>query len=212
MGSLKFELGKTTESLLGEDLRKKHVNTINAYWDSIAYYFKNLDYTVKGVKLYQDGMFAQGDAAMKILEAGIEAGSKNSEIVLNLIMRGSILLKTEDYGLVKKEYDWIQSLIKPANNLKLFYNLLLYSIFKTSNLRKRDEFIAGRISETLRLNETGILFLGAYHNITGLLPKDIEKIEVKKIEKIRAYLKLIRRRFGKNSDQIEELSHYLTEK
>ncbi|MEI6885050.1 MAG: hypothetical protein WCO02_11225 [Bacteroidota bacterium] len=212
MGSMRDELENKTASLLGQEQWKKHVNTVNAYWESIVYYFNHLDYTVKGLKLYQDGMFAEGDAAMKIIDAGIEAGSKNSEIVLNLIMRGGILVKTEDYALVKNEYDGIQSLLRSVNSARLLYNLLRYKISKASNLRKRDTFIAGRISDTLRVNETGILFIGAYHNIASLLPKDIEVSEVKKIEKIRAYQKLIQSGPGKKPRLFEELSLYLSGK
>lgn len=212
MGSMRDELGSKTASLLGEEQWKNHVNTVNAYWESIVHYFQNLDYTVKGVKLYQDGMFAEGDAAMKILDAGIEAGSRNSEIVLNLIMRGGILVRTEDYRLVKNEYDRIQSLIKPANSLSLLYNLLRYKISKTSDLQKRDAFIAGRISDTLRVNETGILFIGAYHDIIRLLPKDIEVTEVKKTEKVKAYQRLIQSGPGKKPRLLGELSQYLAGK
>lgn len=212
MGSFSSEIRNKTISLLGEQQWQKHLETVNAYWEYISFYFKHLDFTVKGVKIYQDGMFADGDTALKILDAGTQSGSKNSEIVMNLIMRGGILVKTEDYQLVKNEYDGIQSLLKSANKLLLMTRLLRYKISKSRNLRERDTFISMRISETLRQSETGILFIGAYHNIVNHLPKDIQITEVKKIEKVRQYQKIIQTGRGRTSMQFDQLSAYLTGK
>ena len=40
-------------------------------------------------------------------------------------------------------------------------------------LKKRDEFIAARIDQTLQPGETGVLFLGMLHNPAVFLPEDI---------------------------------------
>jgi len=73
----------------------------------------------------------------------------------------------------------------------------------------RDKFIAGRIAKTLGRNETGILFIGAFHKIIKRLPKDITVIELKEIAKIRRYQKLIQSNFKMESPQIEQLTEYL---
>jgi hypothetical protein len=75
-------------------------------------------------------------------------------------------------------------------------------------LRRRDAHIAKRIFETLAEGETGILFIGAYHDVLSKLPADIEVIQVKDITKVRAYHRaLIDLRHRKN---LAELAVYLT--
>ena len=67
------------------------------------------------------------------------------------------------------------------------------------------------IDETLRHGERGILFIGAYHNVKGKLPCDIEIIEIKDTQKIREYQRLLPYR-NKDGSRFEELSRYLISK
>ncbi|MFA4853352.1 MAG: hypothetical protein WC868_10865 [Bacteroidales bacterium] len=209
MGSMGKELNKKGISEFGEDVWKTHINTVNGFWEAIEHYFKTIDIYIKGIKIYQDGMFVDGEFAMKIVEESIKLGSKNYEIVLNLINRGAILIKTEDFKLVKEEYDGLQSIIKSKNNIEKLILLLKYKISKPRLLNRRDKYIAGRIAETLGPYETGILFIGAYHNIIKRLPKDITVVELKEIAKIREYQKGIRF-YGKvKSQRLEQLTQYM---
>lgn len=212
MGSLGEELKRKTVSKLGENKWQKHADTVNGYWDAIEYYFENIDIAIKGIKIYQDGMFVDGDKAMKIIDEGIKSGSKNSEIVSNLIAQGAILIKTEDFKMVKDEYDGLQSILKSKIYIKKLFLLLRYKILKPIFLLRRDKFIAGRIAETLGQNETGILFIGAYHNIMKRLPKDITIIEVKKIAKIRKYHRAIQSFSKTITHQLEQLTQYMVKR
>jgi hypothetical protein len=45
------------------------------------------------------------------------------------------------------------------------------------SLKRRDKFIAERIDTTLQPGETGILFLGMLHSLSGLLAPDIELMD-----------------------------------
>ena len=85
---------------------------------------------------------------------------------------------------------------------------LKYRLAKNRLLRKRDNYIAKRIDETLTQGEVGILFLGAYHNIIPKLAKDIRLIEVKEVEKIRGYQKSLLS-FRKNKEEFARLAKYL---
>jgi hypothetical protein len=209
MGSLGEELKRKTVSELGKNKWQKHTDTVNGYWDTIGYYFENLDIAVKGIKIYQDGMFVDGDMAMKIIDEGSKSGSKNSEIVLNLIGRGAILIKTEDFKMVKDEYDGLQSILESKINIKKLFLLFRYKILKPIFLWRRDKFIAGRIAETLGQDETGIIFIGAYHNIIKRLPKDITVIEVKEIAKIRKYQRAIQSGSKTITPQLEKIHDYM---
>ncbi|MBL7112688.1 MAG: hypothetical protein ISS19_12195 [Bacteroidales bacterium] len=212
MGSLGKELKHKSVSGPGENKWQKHTDTVNSYWDAIEFYFQNIDICMKGIKIYQDGMFVDGEMAKKILDEGIKTGSKNSEIVSKLIDRGAILIKTENFIMVKDEYDGLQSIIKSKNKLLKLILLLKYKISKPFLLRRRDEFIAGRIAETLGQNETGILFIGAFHNIMKRLPKDITVIELKEIAKIRTYQKIIQSDSKNKTHQLEQLTQYIVKR
>jgi hypothetical protein len=41
-------------------------------------------------------------------------------------------------------------------------------------LEKRDQFIAGRVDETLQAGEVGLMFLGLLHALERFLPPDIQ--------------------------------------
>ena len=49
---------------------------------------------------------------------------------------------------------------------------------RDSLLKRRDQYIAGRINETLRAGETGQIFLGMLHSPGGWLNKDIRVINL----------------------------------
>ncbi|PIV92340.1 MAG: hypothetical protein COW44_15310 [Flavobacteriaceae bacterium CG17_big_fil_post_rev_8_21_14_2_50_33_15] len=211
MGSLDKELQQTSMSRLGENKWQTHVDTVNSYWDIIEAYIEKKVQDAKGIKVYQDGIFVDGDPAMKIIQEGIKSGSKNSELVLKLIRKGAILTRTEDFKMVKDEYDGLQWILKSKNNLtKLFY-LLRFKIFKPFNLNKRDRYIARRIAETLGENETGIVFIGAYHQVNKRLPEDINVIELKQVTKIRRYQKMLRSNANIKTEKFESLVNYLCE-
>jgi hypothetical protein len=212
MGSLGEELKRKSVSGLGENVWQKHTDTVNGYWDAIESYFENIDRYIPGIKIYQDGMFVDGEMAMKFIGEGVKSGSKNSEIVSNLIDRGAILIKTEDFKMVKDEYDALQYILKSKTNIKKLFLLLRYKILKPIFLLRRDKFITTKIDTTLGENETGILFIGAYHNIMKRLPKDITVIELKEIAKIRKYQRAIQFHSKIKDVQLEALAQYLVKR
>jgi len=212
MGTLGEELKHKSVSGLGEDLWQNHTDTVNGYWEAIDSYFGNIDQNLKGTKIYQDGMFVDGEIAMKLIADGVKSGSKNSEIVSKLINRGAILVKTEDFKMVKAEYDELQLILKSKSRIKKLIHLVKYKILKPILLRKRDRFITATIDKTLEQNETGILFIGAYHNVMKKLPKDITVIELKEVVKIRKYQKTIQSHSKNKIAQRELLSQYMVKK
>jgi hypothetical protein len=212
MGTMGDELKRKSVLGLGENVWQTHTDTVNGYWAAIESYFENIDLYVKGIKIYQDGMFVDGEMAMKLIRDGVKSGSKNSEIVSSLINRGATLMKTEDFKMVKDEYDGLQSILKSTNNIQKLIQLLRYKLSKPLFLRRRDRFIAATIDETLEPDETGILFIGAYHKVIKSLPKDITVIELKEVAKIREYQKTIQSHSKIKIEQLERLTQYMVEK
>lgn len=83
-----------------------------------------------------------------------------------------------------------------------------YKLVKNRLLNKRDSYIAKRIDETLNNGETGIIFIGAYHNIKKWLPKDIQIKDIKDADKVKEYQMLLPF-YNKNKERFEELGRYL---
>lgn len=206
LGSLAKDVVKRGISDLGQDLWELHRKTVNGFWDAISCYFDSLD--VSGMKIYQDGMVAEGEVGQEIVEAGVKSGSKNYELVSRLIKRGAILVKTEDFKLVKEERDRLLSIIEAKSVIKKLLAFIKYKSVKNRLLNKRDKFIAGRINETLEEGERGVIFMGAYHDIKKRLPEDIQVKEIKDAEKVKEYHKLLPR-YNKNKKRFEELAKYL---
>lgn len=208
LGSLATQLYHKKIPHSAEKKRVNHVQTVLAYWTAIETFFETFDLPADGVKIFQDGMFADGDLAVAILKEGIKSGSRNSKIVQKLIDRGATLIKTEDYRLVKAEYDQIQRIVKAPNLFWQYFQLLKYKLQKQAFLKKRDRFIAATIDECLHSDQLGILFIGASHHIIQNLPGDIEVTQLKEIKKVREYLQAVRSQ--RNRLTCKKLSHYLT--
>lgn len=206
LGTIAKDVAKRGSGDLGEDIWKEHIKTVNGFWDAISNYLDSID--AREVKIYQDGMMAEGEVGQKIVEEGVKSGSKNYQILSRLIQRGAVLVKTEDFGLVKKERDRILKIIQAKSITEKLFSFIKYKLTKNMLLRKRDRFIAERIDNTLKHGEKGIIFIGAYHNVKSKLPKSIQLKEVKDAEKIREYQRLIPF-YNKNKQRIAELASYL---
>lgn len=209
LGSIAKEVDKRGIAGFGEEFWKKHRETISGFWDSIVKYFANLE--VKDFKIYQDGMVTDGEVGQKIVEEGIKAGSKNYEIVADLLERGAILVQTEDFKLVKEERDRLVAITQAKSTAQKIIAFIRYKLLKNRLLNKRDKYIAKRIDETLHEDQTGIIFIGAYHNIEHKLSRDIQIREIKNTQKVRDYQRLLPF-WHKNKKQFEELGRYLISK
>ncbi|OIN98925.1 hypothetical protein AUJ66_00020 [Candidatus Desantisbacteria bacterium CG1_02_38_46] len=210
LGSIAKAVAKRGMAGLGEEFWKEHERTVDGFWDAIMKYFDSIE--VSGFKLYQDGMIADGEIGRKIVEEGAKKGSKNHEIVLRLLERGASLVKTEDYSLVKKEYDYIKRLTQAKSIPGKIIAYLRYRLIRNKLLRQRDEFIVRQINEFLERGETGILFIGVAHRIIPLLPQWIQLKQVKEVEKTREYQEIFQQMFISRKEarkRFEELARYL---
>jgi hypothetical protein len=206
LGSIAKEVAKRGITDLGQELWEKHRRTVEGFWNVVSDYFDSID--VKGMKIYQDGMVAEDEVGKKIAEDTAKAGSKNYQLILKLLDRGAVLTKTEDFHLVKKEYDRLLSITQAKSITRKIIAFIKYKLVKTVLLNRRDNFITTRIDQTLKNGEKAILFVGAFHNIKKRLPKDIWIKEIKDAAKVKKYQKLLPF-YHKNGKQFDELGKYL---
>jgi len=206
LGSLAKEVTRRGMADFGPDFWAGHEKTILGFWDAVIKYFDSVE--VSGFKLYQDGMIAEGEVAQKIVEEGVKSGSRNYELVWALLKKGAVLVKTEDFSLVKEERDRLLKITQAKTLSAKLLGFVMYKLSKNRLLNKRDEFIAKRIGETLNDGETGIIFVGAYHNIKKRLPPDIRIVEIKEAVKVREYQELLPF-YQKRKERFAQLASYL---
>jgi hypothetical protein len=189
LGSMSKEVTERGIATLGEETWVRHQRTVMGFWQSVWQYCDGID--AAGLKIYQDGMVADGSLGRRIAEDTAAAGSLNYQLVLRLLNRGACLVKTEDFGLVKREYDRLMAITRAQSTWAKLMAVARYKLIKAVLLRKRDAFIAGRINETLESDGTGILFIGALHEVSGYLAPDIHVEEVKDRKRVWDYQKLL---------------------
>jgi hypothetical protein len=76
-------------------------------------------------------------------------------------------------------------------------------------LEDRDNFIAGTIESTLQEGDTGVLFIGAYHEVLSKLPADIRVVQVKEVTKVKEYHRVLTNITVKTRVQYQQLAEYL---
>lgn len=209
LGSLAKDVTKRGVADLGTEAWREHQKTVEGFWYALSLYFNYVDEL--GLKIYQDGMVAEADIGAKIVEEGLRSGSKNYELVARILKQGAILVKTEDFNLVKEERDRLLAIMQAKSATQKIAVFIKYKFIKNGLLRKRDRFIAQRINETLNDGERGVLLIGAFHNVKKWLAKDIQIKEIKDMYKIREYYSLLPF-YDKHKERFEELSRYLTSK
>jgi len=205
LGKIGTVVEKRSAEICGKEHWERHKKVVTRFWKTIEDYFKNLD--VIGLKIYQDGLIAEGDMGMKIIEEGTAKGSHNYQIILDLIKRGGKIQKTEDVSLLRMEYERILRLAQIRSPWERGTAQIVNGFSEDLLLEKRDRFIASTINETLMKEETGVLFVGAFHDVRSRLPDDIAVEEVKIREKVKDYFKLLIS--GGDEKKFNELAMYL---
>jgi hypothetical protein len=205
LGSEAAAIDSKSASLVGEERWAKHKESVARFWESLAEYFATVD--PSNLKIYQDGLLTDGALGRKIIEEGAKRGSKNHQILLSLIARGAEIRKTEDPALLKEEYEHIAGVTRPRSAAEKTIAYAKYRLRKNQLTKERDKFVAKTIEKTLKGGETGVLFMGSYHNILRYLPDDIMVKQVKDQEKINAYFRALVSEG--DEEKFEQLAEYL---
>ncbi len=207
MGSVSANIDEKGMALCSDENWKRHKETVASLWDSISNYLDALE--VNGLKIYQDGLVADGELGMKIIQDGVSKGSKNYEIISRLIQRGARIIKTEDLSIIMKEYNHVIKMAQAKSFPERLIASLKYKFEKSTLLKERDEYIARQINETLGEGEIGIIFIGAQHDIIPRLSRDIEVLELKERKELQRYQRTLLYARRKKA-QFEELAKYLS--
>ncbi len=91
-----------------------------------------------------------------------------------MIERGAVIEATESPELLRKEYEHIRALITAKTPEEKADAARRYDQIKDELMQERDAYIAKAIDISLKDDEKGVLFIGAFHNVIPGLAKDIE--------------------------------------
>jgi len=176
MGSASAALEKAGISTLGRVRWQDNQNKIEKFWQELEAEVEGLGLEMEKLRIYQDGLPCAGALGERIVRETAAKGSKNYQIVQKLMDRGAKIEATESADLLRQEYGYIKALLEAKTDEERRRAEERYNQVKDKLLEERDLFIARAIDASLKEGETGLLFIGASHNV---LPKIAGDIEVK---------------------------------
>jgi len=173
MGALKKYIRRLSLQRLGREAWQRKVALTHSMWAEIEQVVDRLCLSYDNVRLYQDGLPVCGREP-EIVEQLAKAGSKNHQLLVRLMEKGATIMGTELAGSLVQEYELVKQVLEAADDQGSAEIEAERKDRGDSILKRRDQFIAGRINSTLLPNETGILFLGMLHSLENRLDGDIQ--------------------------------------
>ncbi|SJZ58449.1 hypothetical protein SAMN02745126_01732 [Enhydrobacter aerosaccus] len=162
----------------GEQAWRASREALAQFWKALEQVMDHLPVDYARLRIYQDGLPVCGQEE-RIVRDLAEQGGANYRILQKLAGRGARIEGTEDPDLLRKEYELIMnSSLGPSGGEAASADDAEKSMVLRDLLDRRDRFIAARIDKTLQEGETGLLFLGAMHNATAMLPESIEVLSL----------------------------------
>jgi len=177
MGSMSEGLIKEGIAKIGREKWLENQRRIEKFWDEVKTEIDALNLDYSKVRVYQDGLPCGGELGLKIVKETADKGSKNYQIVRVLIEKGTAIEATESPELLRKEYEHIKAIVTATAEEEKAEAVRRYEKIKDELMQERDAYIAKAIDATLKDGETGLLFIGAAHNI-----KVATDIEVKNLD------------------------------
>ncbi|MBE0427748.1 MAG: hypothetical protein IBX72_14030 [Nitrospirae bacterium] len=174
MGSMNEGLIKEGMAKLGKEKWLENQKKIEKFWDDLEKEIAGLDLDYSRTKIYQDGLPCGGELGLRIVRETADKGSRNYQIVRKLIERGGTIEATENPQLLRKEYEHIKAILTAQTEEEKVAAENRYDMIKDDLIHERDAYIAKAINISLKDGETGLLFIGAFHNLLPMLAKDIE--------------------------------------
>jgi hypothetical protein len=175
MGALSESIQRLKLKRLGRKGWERNVNLVDQLWGQIEQAIESLTLPYERVRLYQDGLPVCGREVEIVTELA-KAGSRNHRLLLRLKEKGATVMGTESSELLVEEYQLVKEVFAPGKPEAVSREGAGRRALRDSLLRRRDQYIAQQVSSTLRIGETGMIFLGMLHSLAPWLDKDIRVI------------------------------------
>lgn len=171
LGSMGEEVRRRFQDAFGAEAWTRRYASVEAMWEGLRTRLFDLPLSWQLTRLYQDGLPVCGREPEIVRDLAAQ-GSRNHQLLAELMQRGATLMGTEDPEVMVAEYRRIQALVQAAQRRDPDAPAAVVEELQREGqalLRARDAFIARRIDTTLAEGETGILFLGLLHRVDELL-------------------------------------------
>ena len=154
-----------------EDAPSEYKEKCSCYWQQVIEQLSNLESKIGRVKrIYHETISQSGEDGMKLVE---RLNPSSYQIAKGMCDSGAVFEAIEEKELLKETMDWERCLLigfvseKVASKVSEFY---------VEAAKKRHEFMAKKLEETLKDDEAGLLFIGEGHRLQ--FPSDIEVFSV----------------------------------
>jgi len=173
LGDLAARAREATEKAQGPHAWARRQAIVNDFWLRLHAWAESQP-TWAGVHLYQDGLPVCGHELAIVSEVAAK-GSPNHRLLRTLIERGGVLMGTESPELLKRELDLARAQLDRPPGQAVDPR---HADRARTLLERRDRFMADRIAATLPEAATGVLFIGAMHNVRRLVDPSIQVVDV----------------------------------
>jgi hypothetical protein len=155
----------------GEETFDEYKEKCSRYWQQVAEQLTNLASKIGRVnRIYHESIFQSGEEGMKTME---RLNPSSYRLAKTQWDNGAVLEAVEERELFEETMDWQRCLMlgfisdKVANKVTEFYR---------EATKRRNELMATKISETLKDDEAGLLFIREGHSVQ--FPGDIEVFSI----------------------------------
>ena len=155
----------------GEDAPDEYKEKCSRYWQQVTEQLTNLASKIGRVnRVYHESIFQCGEDGIKAME---RLNLSSYQIAKTQCDNGAIFETIEERELFEEVMDWQRCLMlgfisdKVASEVSEFY---------VEAARKRNEFMAKKINETLKDDEAGLLFIREEHSVQ--FPSDVEVFSI----------------------------------
>lgn len=155
----------------GKDAPSEYLEKYRLYWEQVAQQIENLELKVGNVThIYHESISIGGDPGLEILE---KLNPQSHHIVKQKCQDNAQLETVEDRQLAEESMDWERCMLIGFMSDKVARQV---SEAYIEAHRRRYEFISKKIDDTLKHDETAILFIREVHLVQ--FPNDIEVFSI----------------------------------
>ena len=154
-----------------KDAPPEYRERIGHYWQQVVEQLINLEAKVGKIsRVYHETISQSGEDGMRVVE---KVNPDSYQIVKGKCDNGAVFEAIEEKELFEEVMDWERCILLGFASGKVASKV---SEFYVEALRKRYEFMAKGIGDTLKGNEAGLLFITENHRLQ--FPADIEVFNV----------------------------------
>ncbi len=154
-----------------EDDPEEYREKCARYWRQVAEHLSNLASKIGPVcRVYHESVFQSGEDGMKAMQ---KLNPSSYQIAKAHCDNGATFEAIEEKELLEEVIDWQRCLMLGLTSSKVATRV---SESYTEAVKRRNELMAKKISETLKDEEAGLLFIREEHSVQ--FPKDIEVFTV----------------------------------